>query len=273
MNVFRLLSIEARRFLPNGTFRTLVALYVLLFAGAFKIAHLLGGSLQTTVNGETVRPLQDMLVHPKNWQLLAWTGSWANVLILGFLGVFMITSDFQHKTLRQSVIFGLSRGEVAAAKGIFAVALSLAATGVYLSLGLVTGLLTGTLSIPPILSVTGFFLQALGYLALGTLAGLFIRQTALAIIAYMAYVLFLEMAARWIFHLAVAKTRVWMFLPDKVLECLASFPVPQALGQAVQSATASLPVDPSLPESTGAAIVYLVIFSVLLHRYLQRADL
>lgn len=273
MNVPSLLSLEIRRFLPNGTFRTLLVLYVLMFAGGFGLAHLIGGNFQMTVNGDTVKPLQDMFVHPKNWQLLAWIGSWANVLILGFLGVFMITLEFQHKTLRQSVIFGLTRGEVAAAKGIFAVALAAGSTGVYLVLGILGGVLTGSLSIPPVLSVAGFFLQALGYLALGTLAGLFIRQTALAIIAYLAYVMFLETIFRWIFTLTVTPTRVLLFLPDKVLEGLAPLPIPQSVSQAVQSATASLPASLSSVESIGATAVYLLVFATLLHRHLQRADL
>ncbi|MDX6766793.1 MAG: hypothetical protein SFU85_08375 [Candidatus Methylacidiphilales bacterium] len=273
MKVSSLLSIEARRFLPNGTFRTLVVLYLLLFAGGFRMTHLIGENFQMTVNGDTVKPLQDMLVHPKNWQLLAWVGSWANVLLMGFLGVFMITSEFQHKTLRQSVIFGLTRGEVAASKGIFAVALSLAGTGVYLALGSLVGIFTGTLSLPPWFSLLGFFLQALGYLAIGTLVGLFIRQTALAIILYLAYVLFLETVARWMFAWVVGPTRAWLFLPDKVLEALASFPVPQAARQAVRSVTASLPAELNPFESGLAATAYLALFAILFTRHLQKADL
>jgi len=273
MNAPSLLSLEIRRFLPNGTFRTLIVLYVVMFAGGFGMAHLIGGNFQMTVNGDTVRPLQDMFVHPKNWQLLAWIGSWANVLLLGFLGVFMITLEFQYKTLRQSVIFGMTRGEVAAAKVFFAVALAAAATGVYLALGILGGILTGSLSVPPCLSVIGFFLQALGYLAFGTLAGLFIRHTALAIIAYLAYVMFLETVARWTFTLMVTPTRVLMFLPDKVLEGLAPLPIPQSVSQAVQSATAALPASLTPLESIIAAAVYLLVFAALLHRHLQRADL
>jgi hypothetical protein len=273
MNIPSLLSLEVRRFLPNGTFRALVVLYVVFFIGGYGLAQLIGDNFQMTANGETLRPLEDLFVHPKNWQLLAWIGSWPNVTLLGFLGVFMITLEFQLKTLRQSIIFGLTRPEAAAAKGLFAIALAAAATLVFLALGTAGGLATGSLSVPPPLSVLGFFLQALGYLSLGTLAGLLIRQTALAIIAYLAYVIFLETVARWIFTLVVAPHRALLFLPDKVLEELAPLPLPEAVSQAIKSATATLPAALNPLESIAAALVYLSLFAFLFFRHLRHADL
>lgn len=273
MNALSLLSLEIRRFLPNGTFRTVAALYVLFFAGVFGLAHLIGENFTMSMNGTSMNPAQDLFQHPKNWQMLAWIGSWFNVAILGFLGVFLITLEFQYKTLRQSIIFGLTRGQAAAAKGLFAVALASSATLVYLALGTLGGILTGVLSLPPLVSVAGFFFQALGYLALGTLAGLLIRQTALAIIAYLAYVMFLETVARWTFTLLVQPMRALYFLPDKVLEALTPLPIPQAVDQAIQSATASLPTSLAPLESVAAAVVYLSLFSALFFRHLKRADL
>jgi preprotein translocase subunit SecG len=268
-----LLRIEFRRFLPNATVRTVAVLYVVFFAGSLALAHLISEGFQVNANGTTLKPLQNFLEYPKNWQILAWLGSWFNVTLLGFLGVFLITLDFQHKTLRQSILFGLTRGETAAAKSLFLPALAGAATLVYLFLGFAIGAIGGAFSLPPLFSLGGFFLQALGYLALGTLAGLLLRQTALAVIAYLAYVIFLESVVRWTITLALEPIRALSFLPDHVLETLAPFPVPESVTQAAQSALASLPASLTHGESLLAVGTYLALAAWFFHRHLGKADL
>lgn len=268
-----LLALEFRRFFPNATFRVLAGLYVLFFLGIYGLALLIGENFQLEMNGTMVKPAQELFEHPKNWQLLAWLGSWFNVTFLGFLGVFLITVEFQNRTLRQGIIFGLTRMETAVSKAAFLIFLGMAATVVYLVLGLFGGVVTSTFSLPPLVSVIGFFLQGLGYLALGTFAGLLIRQTALALLVYLAYVIFLETIARWIFTLMVEPMRVFLFLPDKVLESLAPFPLPRAISAAAEAATASLPSELSSGEAIIATLVYLALLAWFLTFRLQKADL
>jgi len=266
MKLLRLLLIEWRKFAPNITFRVMVVLYVASFTLILSLARLVGSNFKLTANGQSCNPTADLFTYPKNWQLLAWIGSWPNMALLGFLGVFMITLEFSNKTLRQSVIFGLTRKEVVMAKLAWVIMLALAATVFYLVLGMIGG--TG-FGLPSAGGLSGFFLQAVGYLLLGTLAGLLIRQTALATLLYLAYVMFLESVARWIFYFAVAKTRLLLFLPEQVLSALTPLPVPESVGPM----TRGLALPLSLMEASLMALLYAALFAALFSNRILKSDL
>jgi len=271
MNPLHLLKLEWKRYWPNGTFRMIGALYASSFALVLFLARAAGRNMTFTSNGVTSHPLAGLFVYPQNWELLACIGSWMNVFLLGSLGVFMITMEFSNRTLRQSVIFGMTRLEVAVSKLVWSVALALAATGLYILLVFGWEVLDGWgLGLPLAGSVASFFLQALGYLFLGTLAGLFIRQTAPAVLAYLAYVFILETVCRWIFYFSVAKTRLLLFLPNHVLGALTPLPVPESVKHLVQSAS-TRPLSPAEAELT--ALVYLGMFAILVCRIIVKSDL
>ncbi len=269
MNLWDLLGIEWKRYSPSPTFRVICVLYAGSFALVVYLARLSGHNMTFTVNGTSSHPLAGLFVYPQNWTLMACIGSWMNLFLLGFLGVFMITMEFSNRTLRQSVIFGQTRFEVAVSKLVWSVALALAATGFYVLLAGSGEVLDGG-GLPLAGCVAGFFLQALGYLFLGTLAGLIIRQTALAAMAYLSYVFILETIFRWIFYFTVAKTRLLLFLPNHVLGALTPLPVPESVSHLVQSGF-SKPLSPV--EAGLAAIAYLVMFAILFCRIIVRSDL
>jgi len=270
MNPLRLLKLEWSKFFPNGTFRVFIGLYIGSFALVVFLARSMGRNMTFQSNGATSHPLAGIFDYPNNWQLLACIGSWMNVFVLGSLGVFMITMEFSNKTLRQSVIFGMTRMEVAVSKLIWAAAVALVATVFYLLLGFGGEIVDGTgLNLPPAGSVICFFIQAMGYLFLGNLVGLLIRQTAMAVLAYLAYVMFLETVCRWLFYFAVAKTRLLLFLPDQVLGAL--MPVPESVNHFVNSSPFTMPL--STTEAAVSALVYLGLFGALFCRRIVKADL
>jgi hypothetical protein len=265
MKPLQLLHLEWQRFSPNATFRVITALYALFFILAVFIGWVIGDKLTMDMNGTAYKPGANFFLHPQNWQIIAWIGSWVNVYLLGFLGVFMTTLEFSAKTLRQGIIFGLTRFETALSKMLSAAAIALAATLLYLGIGFCFCLLAGVgLSLPPFVSVIGFFLQALGYLALGILAGFFIRHTALATLLYFAYVAFFEWAGRWLFFL-FTKSQALMFLPDSVLENLAPLPLSQKINAYLS------PLGPGT--ALAVTVAYLALFAFLIERRLAKADL
>jgi hypothetical protein len=271
MNPLRLLGLERSKFFPSTTFRVFIFLYAGFFSLVVLLARTVGHNMTMNANGETTHPLANIFNYPNNWELLACIGSWMNLFVLGTLGVFMITMEFSNKTLRQSVIFGMTRLEVAVSKLIWAVALSLGATAFYIILAFGGETFDGGFGLPPVGCVVGFFVQALGYLFLGNLVGLLIRQTALAVLAYLAYVIFLETACKWIFYFSVAKTRLLLFLPDQVLGALTPMPVPKSVGEMVSSNPFLTPL--TLTDATVAALVYLALFGLFFCRRITKADL
>ena len=270
MNPIYGLKLECQKYLPNGTFRVIVGFYVGAWTLVLVLARLVGRNMTFSSNGMHYNPTDGLFQYPQNWELLASLGSWMNLFLLGFLGVFMITLEFGNRTLRQSVIFGMSRLEVAASKLAWSAALALAATGFYLLLGMAWQILDGTgMGLPPADCVLRFFLQALGYLCLGTLLGFVVRQTALATVGYLAYVLVLENAGRWIFYFSVAKSRWLLFLPHQLLGALTPWPVPASVKNLIQPL--SQPVTPT--EATLAALVYIGLFALLFCRKITKSDL
>jgi ABC-2 type transport system permease protein len=269
MNPWNLLRLEWRRYSRNPTFRVLGALYAGSFALVVYLARSSGRNMTFSANHVTTHPLANVFVYPQNWTLLACIGSWMNIFLLGFLGVSMITMEFSNRTLRQSIIFGQTRLEVAVSKLIWSVALAAIATGFYILLALGGEAVDGG-GLPVAGCVAGFFLQALGYVLLGTLVGLVIRQTALAAMAYLSYVLFLETVCRWIFYFSVAKTRALLFLPSHVLGALTPLPIPDSVGHLIQSAS-TRPL--SLGEAMLAALIYIGMFAALFCRIIVRSDL
>jgi len=93
----------------------------------------------------------------------------------------------------------------------------------------------------------------------------------LAILAYLAYVIFLESACRWIFYFTVAKTRLLLFLPDQVLGALTPLPVPESVNHFVTSNPSLTPL--STLEAALSALVYLGIFAALSCRKIIKTDL
>jgi hypothetical protein len=272
MNPLHLLKLEWSKYSPNGTFRVFAALYMGSFALIVFLARSAGQNMTFTSNGTISHPLDGLFVYPHDWELLACIGSWMNSFVLGSLGVFMITMEFSNRTLRQSVIFGLTRLEVAVSKLVWVGALALAAMGFYILLAFAGEILSGGgLGLPPAGSVLCFYLQALGYLLLGSLLGLLIRQTALAVLAYLAYVLFLETACRWLFYFTVAKTRLLLFLPDQVLGALTPLPIPDSVNHLVNSSPATQPL--SATEAAFGALIYMALFALLFCRRIIKADL
>ncbi|MEI8343078.1 MAG: hypothetical protein WCH43_16265 [Verrucomicrobiota bacterium] len=272
MNPLHFLNIEWRKYFPNGTFRVITALYAGSFVLVLALARLVGKNMNFHANGTTFNPTSGLFDYPHNWELIACIGSWMNIFLLGFLGVFMITLEFSNRTLRQSVIFGMTRMEVAVSKLVWTVALALAVTGFYVLVVFTGELLNGgSPGLPPAGCVARFFIQALGYLFLGTLVGFLIRQTALAALGYLAYVLILETACRWVFYFSIAKTRLLLLLPHQLLGSLTPLPVPESVNQLVASNPFTKPLSPS--EATLAALVYLVLFALLFCRRIVKSDL
>ncbi len=270
MKLWLLLGLEWKKYAPNWTFRVVALLYAGSFALILYLARASGHHMTFSTGRTTSHPLEGLFEYPKNWQVLACIGSWLNIFLLGVFGISMVTMELSNRTLRQSLIFGLTRLEIALSKGVWLVAIALASTGVYILLAIFEGHLDG-ISGPPLFgSILSYFLQSLGYLLLGTLFGILIRQSAMATVAYVAYVFVFETAFRWIFYFSVAKTRLLLFLPNHSLGALTPLPIPEAVNHIVQTGLGN-PL--SSLEAELASLAYIALFAALICRRLMKADL
>lgn len=282
MNPQHFLKLEWQKFSPNTTFRILSVLYVVFFGLAVWLAFLIGRNFEFSNNGEMIKPAADLFMFPRSWELVAYVGGWLNMILLGFMGVFMITMELSNRTLRQNIISGLSRTELFFSKITALVAVSACGTLCFLIFGALIGFAESEsfeilTAIPSPELVLRYFVECMGYLLFGTLCGLFIRQTALATLAYLAYVLFIERILYWILYFTLVKTKtfpaladVLLWMPNKVLAALLPFPVPQMAQQMAGEQKIFDGLSPAM--IWVAALAYVGLFLFLFLRRLRKAD-
>ena len=231
MNPLYYLILEWRKFASNWTIRFLVGSYaVLVPLASFLLFLVLTIFGEKIFQGASRQFFAEHIGFPYSWGMVSYLGSWGNVFFVGLFGVFAITLDMSYKTLRQNVISGMSRDEIFFSKIILLAGVSAAATLCLLVTGLLTGVVYSQSSyttlemFPPLFMIIAYFLQAFGYAVLGMLIGFIIRQTALATLVYLTYVLVFEFLLRWALYWALRKNEIVFNVPDKLLEELVTLP-------------------------------------------------
>jgi ABC-2 type transport system permease protein len=136
------------------------------------------------------------LMFPNVWHNFAFWGNWAAFFSLGFLSVLTITNEFEYKTLRQSVISGLSRTDAFLSKILFITTLSALATIIYALLALLFGALT-TETIYASRVTEGFswmgnfFVMCLGFSSFALFMGTLLRRSGVSLLNRLFVTLFI----------------------------------------------------------------------------------
>ena len=142
---------------------------------------------------------------PTVWEYQGYVGNWLVFFFLGFIAIYIVTSEIANKTLRQSIIIGMTRKQFFLGKLFTVVSLAIFATLVYaVSAFLIGAFHADNFSLSAAFdndwAIGRFFLMSLGYLTFGLMLGFVIRSTGLAIFFYFPYVIFLELILRWWIH-------------------------------------------------------------------------
>lgn len=189
--MLRLLRIE---FLKVKTYKTFWA-----FLGIYAVLILLFSGAANKMN-PAADPVFSLFSFPDVWHNLAYMASYLNVL-LGILIILLISNEFTYKTFRQNVIDGFSRDEAVTAKFLFITAIAFGCVAFLFIYGLIRGLSAGHFDfIGQVFEQTHFllrlFVQIAGYMGIAAVLAFLIRRAALAIVAYLIYVLALERLLR-----------------------------------------------------------------------------
>jgi ABC-type transport system involved in multi-copper enzyme maturation permease subunit len=256
MNLFR---IELRKIVPYRTFWVILAIYGLL------LILIIRASSNVTLNSETLGTATYQF--PAIWTRLSFIASFFN-LLLGILLIVLVTDEYSFRTIRQQVIDGLSRLEVALAKFYVVLAVALASTVFLLVLGLFFGLMYSNVKSSQAIfmqldSLSYYFVQAVGYMSLAMLFGFLIRKSGLAIIAFIAYSKIVEP----IIHFKLPDT-IDKFMPMKVLSSLTPMPGQDLVDQLTTPTELLSPQWAVLP-----ALAYIGLFFTLTYLVLRFRDL
>jgi ABC-2 type transport system permease protein len=173
------------------------------------------------------------LMFPNVWHNFAFWGNWAAFFSLGFLSVLTITNEFEYKTLRQSVISGLSRTDAFLSKVLFIVSLSALATIVYALLALLFGALT-TETIYASRVTEGFswmgnfFVMCVGFSSFALFMGTLLRRSGVSLFLFLTWEFFIEPIIRYAFHFRlIAKNDTMHYYPMKAFNSLVPVPIPR----------------------------------------------
>lgn len=216
-NITKLLRLEWLKFGNNIVFKTVM----IIFTFGFPFIILLGKKIL----GDAPPPIPSSSVlyeFPTVWDYQGYVGNWFVSILLGFLVIYMFTSEVSFKTMRQNILTGLTRKEYFQSKFYAVVALSIYATIIYyiscILLGLThTDIYDVELIFDNNFAGVRFFIMSMGYLTFALLVANLIRRGILSILLYIAYVMAIEVIARLIIIFKL-QTRLINFAPLNSIE-------------------------------------------------------
>ncbi|MCB0600955.1 MAG: ABC transporter permease [Saprospiraceae bacterium] len=214
---------------------------------------------------------------PSVYVYQGYIGNWLAFILLGFLAIYMTSSEFSSKTFRQNLITGLSRSQMFQAKLYTILMISTVATLLYWISCLAYGLIhTPDITIDLITErwewVLRYWLMCLGYMSFAWMLAVVFRRSALATIFYLTYVLFLEPILRWAVHYQLFNHRSMLFYPMNAIEDLEPNPFFE-YADAIQQKDMPFPLFLQPWEAVLTSSIYIVIFLFITYRVIRRADL
>lgn len=147
--------------------------------------------------------LDSFFEFPTVWDYMGYIGNWLVSFFLGFVIIYMITSEVTNKTMRQNIINGHTRKDYFLGKLYTLLAFSTVATLIYVISTFIIGVAHTDgwdmeLVFDTNLAPLKFFLMCMGYLSFAMLIAFWIRRSGLAIFFYLIYVMMLEVILRYI---------------------------------------------------------------------------
>lgn len=224
MNAIDLLKIEILKYRDNTLVRLLLSAFTLLMIfGIFVMKNM--------KNIPVPGGVDSFFSFPTIWEYQAYGGSWLSFFFLGYLGTYIITSEFSYRTTRQNIITGYTRNQFLAAKFIAALAITVFATIIFFLSTSVIGIIhQDAFSLKEVFHkheyvVWRFMLLSFAYISFGMLSAYLFRRGGLSMFFYFSYILFAEPLLRWWFHNKVfGQGKSMLYYPMNAIEDLAPMP-------------------------------------------------
>lgn len=267
----KLLYLEWLKFSNHRGIKIGLILYTLLFVGGYFAFREIA-----KVSDNPVVNMESLTVFPLIWELNGYIGNWLAFIILGFIGIQMVSVEFSNKTFRQNVISGLERKEFWASKLLSALAIAIGATLFYILFTALMGLIYTEfedmlMEENPPLKILYFFLMSLGYILTGMFVAFLVRKGTLAIFVYFIYGMFIENIIRWAAHAKLIPNNISMhFYPINVLEDLTPLPY---FSKLVKMGTTDMQILLTQPQALIGTLVYMALFVFLMYRIATRKDI
>jgi ABC-2 type transport system permease protein len=269
-NIFFLLKLEWLKIRNYRPFWVLSGAYVLIMAAFMPF-------IQAIKVPKDVFDMTTALMFPNVWHNFAFWGNWASFFSIGFLSVLSITNEFEFKTLRQSVISGLSRQDVFLSKVLFITSLSALATIVYASFALIFGsIMTETIYASRVLEglswVGNYFVMCLGFSSFALFLGTLLRRSGVSLFLFLTWEFFLEPILRYVVHFKfIARNETMHYYPMKAFNSLVPVPIPKAANGMVNGGEVKMIFDTNTAMIVAIFYIGLLLFGT--YYLLKKRDL
>lgn len=219
---------------------------------------------------------------PMLWYNIGYYARWMNSFFLGLAIILFISNEFKNRTLRQSLINGLSRFELTLSKLLLIFVFGIAFLAFYTLLGVLLFAIQGGEPTGSMFqgynNMLAMLLQAIGYMSLAALIAFLVKNPVLSILIYL-FIYPLETGLRlvlgsgfdlpgWVHHYTPAKSfadlTVNPFDPTNSGAGMEGN-VPEWLLLALHRS--------DVQEAAIASAVYIVLFSVGYFAYIRKANL
>ncbi len=222
--MLRLIKLEWSKFRKNTVIQLLILFFFLFFPACLYFGSLIPDLPSFLPNKDS------FFQFPSIWEYLGYAGNWIVFFFLGVAMIYFVTIEVSNKTMRQSIINGLTRNEFFISKIISLTILSVVATIYYGMLGLLIGLLKSesfslALAFDNDWALSRFFLMSFAYLNFALFLAYLFRKSGIAVFFYLSYVIIIEPLIRLYFVEQIEKAAFTRYFPMNAAEDLMPLPV------------------------------------------------
>jgi ABC-2 type transport system permease protein len=261
--MLRLLTIEWKKLWPYRAFRVLFFAFFLLLV----LSTLIGRSLRGD-SGEEINQLFRILDLPNIWNYYLFIATLLNI-VLGIIVIFVVTNEFNYKTVRQNLIDSLTREEIFISKLFLVLILTVLSTIVVFLSGVAAGFIYNPGSaLPDVLErsglTLGYFVACLGTLSMALTIGVLLKRSGLATILFILFIFPIDV----ILNQGILKGCCADYMPVSVLfKGIIHFPIRmiQSFGEEAQTAVELLPLV--------MGVIYIIVFNGCTYLLLKKRDL
>ena len=189
--MLRLIYLEWSKFSKNTVLRLLIIFFMLFFPACMYFASRIPDL-------PTFLPSKDTFFQfPAIWEYLGYAGNWMVFFFLGVICIYLVTIEVSNKTMRQSIINGLTRNEYFLSKLSSIFLLCLFGTILYAILAIGVGFYNSEdVAFSEVFksewAIPRFFLMSVGYTLFAFFLAILFRKSGLAIFFYLSYVMIIE---------------------------------------------------------------------------------
>ena len=270
--MIHLLQLEWKKIAPNRAFKIVAGMYIILLPLLYlTIKSMLKPSAG---GGSEMAIIESFYVFPNIWDTVSYWASWLTFFLLIYLVIWMITSEYMFKTMRQNLITGMERRSFLLGKiGMMTVLCALAT--IYMALVAFTfGWFAGGYGNPfgyEMNAIWRFFVQNMFYMSFVLMLAILFKRSGLALIIFFAYLLIIERIVRYLVFLNVLDNLYWgSFFPGSAAWDVVPFYMAKKM-PSFDSDMVSIILPYNL--ATGVTITYTLVFLLISYKVFMSRDL